>query len=237
MFDPVCRNNSKKNIFKISGENSTQYKRKMKNILKKQWIILSLLSVIELGMSGCQEDFSDPIDLSGQLELCAVKQIAFEELPDGVEPLILTSVEELELLVEQMNNLEEVSESLLVSCKGAEVVTPNAINLGLVRLKSSGVESGIIDRESKNVGGISVLIHLAYEHVGGAITVTSTESSSSWIRSWNQTAGMASFINGNTAIQYSVRGDVITYALIETSLFEVSRTNYKIEGNFKLSSL
>ncbi len=166
------------------------------------------------------------------------------ELPNGIEPLKVHSQEEFDNIIYQLNNLDinvknDTTNKIILE-KGGEIVvdvfTNKLENLNIPRLKTRSLESGsgIIDTEAENVGGLSVLIHLAYTYIGSSITVTSTESSSSWFLGWKQTAGVASFANNNNNIQYSVRGDVITYVLFESSLFEVSRTNYSISGNINL---
>ncbi|WP_320167763.1 hypothetical protein [Mangrovibacterium marinum] len=204
--------------------------------------IFSLISitVFSLILQSCEKE---ELDIPQDYGLCNVKQIPMSELPEGVNPLVVNSREEFENIIYQLNNLDvktdnSTSNEIISKEYGELAVGVSFKKLeisNIPRLKSGTMETGIIDVQADNVGGLSVLIHLAYTNIGGAITVTSTESSSTWFLGWEQTAGVASFVNGNNNIQYSVRGDVIAYILFEASLFEVSRTNYSIDGNINLS--
>lgn len=219
------------------------FKSKLRAIkLYAYFIGLMNVVVLSIVFQGCEEEELDTLNIPQDYGFCNVKQIPMSELPDGVEPLKIYSKDEFENIIYQLNHLEvntaKGTPGKIISKKDGELVVGVFINklenLNIPRLKTRSSETGIIDIEAENVGGLSVLIHLAYTYIGGSITVTSTESSSSWFLGWEQTAGVASFVNNNNNIQYSVRGDVITYILFETSLFEVSRTNYIIDGNINL---
>jgi hypothetical protein len=205
---------------------------------------IGLINVVVLSIifQGCEKEELDILDIPQENGLCNVKQIPMSELPEGIEPLKVDSRKEFENIIYHLNHLEVKTTNdtpdKIISEKKSELVVgiffKKLETLNIPRLKTRSIETGIIDTEAENVGGLSVLIHLAYTYIGGSITVTSTESSSSWFLGWQQTAGVASFVNNNNNIQYSVRGDVITYVLFESSLFEVSRTNYSIDGNINL---
>lgn len=204
--------------------------------------IISLISIVILSVvfQGCE---NEEIDIHKDYGLCNVKQIPMSEMPNGVNPLVINSREEFENIIYQLNNLEirttNGTSNKIISKGYGKLVIGVSINKlekpNITRLKSGTLEVGIIDVEANNVGGLSVLIHLAYPNIGGAITVTSTESSSTWFLGWAQTAGVASFTNNNQNIEYSVRGDVIAYVFYEASLFEIDRKNYSIDGNINMN--
>jgi len=195
------------------------------------YVVFALLVVV---FQGCEnEDICESQDYG----FCDVRKIEYSELPDGVKPIVVNSKEEFDNLISQLNQLKvtttDNNANEIISNIDGELVIGVTVKkfeeFNTVRLKSTGAESGIVDVEAPYVGGLSVLIHLAYSSIGGSITVTSTESSSTFFLGWEQTAATASW-GSNNRINYSVRGDVVTYVLFETSLFEISRTNYKIEG-------
>ncbi len=212
------------------------------SVLRSISSILCVVSILTFSLiiQGCEKDeFNIPTNYG----LCNVEKIEANQLPEGVKPLEVKSKEEFNTIVSQLNSLEvnTTGNNLneIVSIKDGELVIGITVRkfekLNSGRLKSGTIESGIIDVNAPNVGGLSVLVHLAYSNIGGEITVTSTESSNSLFLAWAQTAGTASWGNSNKRINFSVRGDVIGYILFEASFFEVSRTNYKIDGYANLN--
>ncbi len=204
--------------------------------------IISLVCIVMLCVvfQGCEKE---ELVISQDYGLCNVKQVAMSELPEGVTPLIINSKEEFENTIYQLNNLEvkttksTYDEVILSEENGKLVFNVSITKLeepDKIRLKSGNEGPDILDVGAENVGGLDVLIHLAYTEIGGSIVVTSTESSSSFWLSWFQTSGNAAFINSNSNIEYHVRGDVVAYIFFE-SLYEVSRDNYSIDGNINLN--
>ena len=182
---------------------------------------------VALFMVGCSNDENAKFEVDTELENRCIA-ISMEDVPEGVEPLVLKDKAELYELIEKLDNV-----NLCVT------EAPSKAGLVSIRaLKDRSERGGIKSIETNlNPGGqtdYTILIQLAYAQRGsGSITVTSTEANTWYFSSWTQTAGTASWL-GQSSIQYSIAGDIKMYIMIKLQLFEVRRVNMTVDGTVQI---
>jgi hypothetical protein len=195
-----------------------------KNSFNKISCVISAIAVVVIAvmLAGCQEE-----DVIGK---STFQPIRLSEIPKGIVPLEFKNMQEA---ITFFNDLKKKREKESLFVKDQHFGEFNQLEmLSFSRLKSGSEQLG--GSQSLDLPGWwfqSLTVYITYDSIGSSVGISSSMTGFTYSVGWEQTSYTYHWSGNN--IEYTVYGDEIYYALINSSYFEVGRNPISASSTFR----